>query len=249
MKISEKLICIPPHISTTWDQITFLYTEQDTHSEGLVLVLHLQNGNIVRIPHLDASIIDIAFAAHIKYLESQGVQKESPSKSISNLIQNLLGMPPDQIASIPIRFGIGGLSGGMEGLESAFQHNASQGDIPNLPPEVIEKITSMARLITNGDIGSFPKPEPHCNCMHCQVARSIHGNQGEKEGSQKEQEETVTEEDLRFRNWDIQQTGDKLYLVKNPLDAREQYNVYLGTPVGCTCGQSHCEHIKAVLNS
>ena len=61
--------------------------------------------------------------------------------------------------------------------------------------------------------------------------------------------EEVTDEDLKFRTWDIKQPGKKLYLVTNPLDNNENYNVFLGKPVGCTCGQKYCEHIKAVLNS
>jgi hypothetical protein len=81
--------------------------------------------------------------------------------------------------------------------------------------------------------------------MHCQVARAIHNESSLK----KENEDIVTEEDLRFRIWDIHQTGEKLYTVTNPLDPREQYNVFLGSPLGCTCGQNNCDHIKAVLSS
>ena len=40
-----------------------------------------------------------------------------------------------------------------------------------------------------------------------------------------------------------------LIVVTNPLDANEHYNVFLGDPIGCTCGQKNCEHIRAVLNS
>ena len=62
-------------------------------------------------------------------------------------------------------------------------------------------------------------------------------------------EEEITEDDLKFRNWDIRQTADKLYAVTNPLDENEHYSVFLGTPLGCTCGEKNCEHIRAVLNS
>jgi hypothetical protein len=62
-------------------------------------------------------------------------------------------------------------------------------------------------------------------------------------------EEEVSPHELKFREWDIQQAGDKLYNVSNPFDKGEQYQVYLGNPVGCTCGKSKCEHIVAVLNS
>ena len=63
------------------------------------------------------------------------------------------------------------------------------------------------------------------------------------------EEEIVSDEDLKFKTWDIVQTGEKLYDVTNPLDTKEQYHVYLGEPVGCTCGEQYCEHIRAVLSS
>ena len=62
-------------------------------------------------------------------------------------------------------------------------------------------------------------------------------------------EEIVSDEELRFKTWEISQTNDKLYLVSNPIDANEHYSVYLGEPVGCTCGEKHCDHIRAVLSS
>lgn len=239
VKINEKLICIPPHISTTWDQVTFLHTEEE--SGQLILVLHLSNGKVVKIPHLDSSIIDIAFAAHMRYLESAKPQ-EAQARHSGGIIQTLFGLSPDQLSAFPFKIGIGNA----EGLEMAFQHNPSQSNAPLLPPEIIEKIASIAKTLTNGDLSGFPKPEPHCNCMHCQVARAIHHlSSTESQGD----EELITEEDLCFRTWEVRQVGEKLYMATNPLDPREQYNVYLGSPVGCTCGQAHCEHIKAVLSS
>jgi hypothetical protein len=35
----------------------------------------------------------------------------------------------------------------------------------------------------------------------------------------------------------------------NPLDHKEHYNVFLGDPIGCSCGNNNCEHIQAVLKS
>jgi hypothetical protein len=72
---------------------------------------------------------------------------------------------------------------------------------------------------------------------------------GNKTQDEEEQEEMVSDEELKFRSWDVVQTGEKLYLVCNPIDSKEHYNVYLGEPIGCTCGQTHCEHIRAVLNT
>ncbi len=241
VKISDKLICIPPFISTTWDQISFLQSEKELMGTRFTLFLHLKDGKVVAIPELDASIVDIAFSAHIQHLErtnapKQDVQQKSPQGHLSHLMG-------EGIATFPIRLGS---ANGMEGIETAFQHNPAAAQTPNLPKEVVEKIAAIAKIITNGDLSGFPKPEPHCNCMHCQVARSIH-NLPEHEDT----EETVTKEDLTFRTWEIEQSKDvdKLYVVTNPIDPKEQYSVYLGNPIGCTCGESHCEHIHAVLSS
>lgn len=252
VKIDEKLICIPPYISTTWEQVAFLQSEEIPETHFFTLVIHLLEGKEVRIPNLDASLIDIAFAAHIKFLEKRS-SSVSPSrqktgeepKTIGSLMQLLTGLSPDQLTNMPIRFGISGIEG-LPGME-VFQHNQNQATTPDMAPEVLEKIAGMIKIMTNAETASFPKPEPHCNCPHCQVARSIHGLAKTEERASADQQ--VTEEDLKFRDWEIAKTGDQLYIVTNPLDPKEHYSVFLGTPIGCTCGQSHCEHIKAVLYS
>jgi hypothetical protein len=106
----------------------------------------------------------------------------------------------------------------------------------------LEKITTVARAFGLADTSALQDPEPNCNCVYCQVVRSL-------KQENKTPEEEVSESDLRFRNWDIVQTADKLYLITNPLDKNEHYNVYLGSPLGCTCGSKNCEHIRAVLSS
>jgi hypothetical protein len=248
VKIDEKLICIPPYISTTWEQVTFLQSEEDPATHQFTLIIHISDGKDVRIPNLDAALIDIAFSAHIKYLERKGQNRQKTSetsKTVGSLLHQLTGLSPDQLANIPIRFGIGGIEG-MPGME-ILQHNQSQADASDMPSDILEKISGMIKMMTNGEIAAFPKPEPHCNCPHCQVARSIHGETHQEDLSPPDQ--PVSDEDLKFRDWDITKKGDQLYCVTNPLDPREQYSVYLGIPVGCTCGQPHCEHIKAVLYS
>ncbi|HEY4831226.1 MAG TPA: hypothetical protein VIH61_01515, partial [Waddliaceae bacterium] len=146
VKIDEKLICIPPYISTTWDQVTFLQSEEDPETHLFALVIHLIEGRAVRIPNLDSSLIDIAFGAHIKFLERKNnplsKQKggEDP-KTIGALLQQMTGLSPDQLANMPVRFGIAGIEG-MPGME-VLQHNQSQGNAPDMPAEVLEKITGM----------------------------------------------------------------------------------------------------------
>jgi hypothetical protein len=248
VKINDKLICIPPYISTTWDHVTFLHAEEDLQTQQPILAIHLDDGNVVNIPNLDSSVIDIAFAAHLKFLEGETKKREQDSlpKTFQALVQKITGLSPEQIAGMTIRYGIGGLPN-VEGIEMAFQHNQAQSNAPDLPQEMLEKVVLMAKSLANGDISGFPKPEPHCNCMHCQVARALHGIEKKEEPAATE--EAVSEQDLRFRSWDIVQNGEKLYCVTNPENPGEQYNVYLGTPIGCTCGDPNCEHIIAVLHS
>jgi hypothetical protein len=250
VKIDEKLICIPPYISTTWDQVTFLQSEEGSEMHLFTLIIHLSDGKTVRIPNLDASLIDIAFSAHMHHLEktipsSPKSKGEGDLKTVGNLLQQITGLTPEQLSNMPIRLGISGVEG-MPGME-VLQHNPSQANGIDMPVEVLEKISGMIKMMTNGEVSAFPKPEPHCNCPHCQVARSIHNLAKQDERSEPDQ--PVADEDLTFRDWEISKKGDMLYVVTNPLPPREQYSVYLGSPVGCTCGQNHCEHIKAVLYS
>lgn len=239
-KINEKIICIPPYISTSWDRISFMQTDQLATGD-LTLVLHLDDGKCIKIHHLDKALIDLAFSAHLKYLESKGEERKVPAGPLG-FLQNVLGISPEQIEAMPIKFGVAGIPG-FENLEMALQHNPAQGNIPDLPSDVIEKIGNITKMITNGDPSAIPKPEPHCNCPHCQLARAMHGIEKQPVA----EDEPVTEEDLHFRDWDIKSIGENLYSVTNPLDTAEQYTVFLGKPVGCTCGREHCEHIKAVL--
>lgn len=244
VKIDEKIICIPPYISTTWDQVSFLQSSEDPETGLLMLTIHLTEGKTVCIPNADSSLIDIAFSTHVKYLESKTIQTQpgEAGKTMGSLLQHLTGLSPDQLTHMPIRFGISGLEG-MPGME-ALQHNSAYANAPDMPAEVLDKISGMIKMLSNGETSAFPKPESHCNCPHCQVARSVHDSQREADSPL---DQPVADEELTFRDWEIVKKGDKLYTVINPLDAEEQYSVYLGTPVGCTCGHAGCEHIKAVL--
>ena len=247
VKIDEKLICIPPYISTTWDHISFLQSEEEMGTGLFTLTIHLTEGKAVRIPNLDSSLVDIAFSSHVNYLEnvtSQAAQSKTDGevKAIGNLLQQLTGISPEQINNMPIRFGISPTDS-LPGME-ALQHNIAHANAPDMPTEILDKISGMIKMLSNGETLAFPKPEAHCNCPHCQVARSVHGIEKEVISAI---DQPVSDEDLTFRDWEIIKKSDKLYTVINPLDSLEQYSVHLGTPVGCTCGHSGCEHIKAVL--
>ena len=120
--------------------------------------------------------------------------------------------------------------------------------MPNLPLEFLLKVKEILHAFGLDRAEEMPPVEPSCNCPYCQIRRTPLNSGGSAEEAIVAEEE-ISDKDLSFRTWDIKQTAEKLYLVTNPLDEREQYSVFLGDPLGCTCGQKNCEHIRAVLNT
>lgn len=251
MKITKKIISIPPYISTTWANVAALQLKNKESGCGAVLLIVMRDNRQIEVPGLSEAQIEAIFIAHTSHLEEE---KEAENKmlkadmgSMGSLINASLPFMNDQVVGIPLKFGG---NGGIEGLTGALEHNEAQANLPDLPSEILNKISAIARIVGGEEaLQVLPRAEPECNCLHCQIVRAIHGD---TEGHAQEvegAEEEVTEEDLKFRTWDIEKTGENLYVVTNPLETQERYSVYLGKPVGCTCGQAHCEHIKAVLYS
>lgn len=229
MKISTKMLSIPPYLSTTWTQVRALYLK------GSDLIVCLNDNTQVAVPSLTSEAIAAIFAAHTAFLEMQSKSPALPEKphpfQIFTAGQGLEGSGLENIAS----------------FSSTLQHNPAQATMPDLPKEIIHKIGEISKIIAPNEVQNLPKPEANCNCPYCQIARAIH--EGIENVPEAKIEEDVTEEDLKFPEWDIQQIGEKLYTVTGRLDPKEKYNVFLGDPVGCTCGKPGCEHILAVLKS
>jgi len=223
MKITPTILSIPPYLSTTWKNISSLHVREERGTFTLIVLL--QNRVQVEVPGLDKATIDAVFEAHARSAEEVA------------MIKNPLEGPFS--FSLPLR-----PDGPIGTLGSGMQHNPEQAAIDPLPPEVLKKITMIARAFGLEDMSALPKAESNCNCIYCQVVRELHKSDGEET-----LELEVSAEDLKFRNWEVKQTGDKLYSVTNPLDENEHYSVFLGEPLGCTCGSKNCEHIRTVLNS
>ena len=249
MKITPRILSIPPYLSVTWAQVRAIYTK-----EG-ILTVSLTDGAVISVPNLTPEEIETVFNAHSNFAADQsGRKQELPSPTVQasspQAAQSSGKESPEGAAGPFIRFGFDNA----EALHSAMQHNPALGHIPSMPKEILDKIARIAKIMAPEDIENMPKAEPHCNCPHCQIARAIHGEASEPvetmpQGEAVAAEEEVSEEDLRFRQWDIAQIGEQLYSVTNCLDKTEHYQVYLGQPVGCTCGRSGCEHVLAVLKS
>lgn len=257
MKFSEKYLSIPPYISTSWSNVKAL------QMSGNLLVITLADDSRIHIPDLDFEALEQIFEVHASYLESSSRTTESPPKltefppklQIMKGLSNQLASDIFLEQSVALPFRIGTMSS-IEALGAAMQHSLEHANAPDLPREVLKKIASIATIIAPADLNQFPQPEPHCNCLHCQIARAINeGLEGNVNPSCKERcpsqesDEEVCDTDLTFQQWDIHQSGERLFVVSNKLDPKESYRVFLGEPVGCTCGRSGCEHMLAVLHS
>jgi hypothetical protein len=230
-RITSRLIFIPPYLSATWSEIRSLRV--DRQNGDLTLQVTLADGHTVAIPHLDEATVEKAFAEHVRFIEER---EETPPPSTPASFDSLMGMP------IAVDF-----SGDMESMSGVLQHNPAQSNAPALPSDVLNKIATIAQAV-GGNLQEMPPFELNCNCLYCQIARALQvGAAASEEGPSEEEE--VSADELQFRSWDIEQTGDKLYRVINPLDRFEEYQVFLGDPIGCTCGHKHCDHIRAVLSS
>lgn len=228
IKITDKILSIPPYISTSWSRIAAL------HMKGEVLAITLVDGDTLHLPHLTSETINLVFQHHAVYLEKE------QSTSANSDWSKLKGTMDQGEPAIRLAFG-----SPIDGLGSIMQHNPGQTNAPDLPPEILQKIGAIAKIIGPSEELLLPKAEPSCNCFHCQIARALNPTAL----SPMSEEAEVSDDDLIFQQWTITQTGDKLFSVVNRLDEHEKYNVYLGQPVGCTCGKQGCEHILAVLKS
>lgn len=221
-KINNQILSIPPYISTSWQNVASLHVcKEENH---FILMISLLTNQIIRVPNLTEAEIHHIFQTHSKVLEKQAEPKE--------IMGTTFGFP------IKMGYEI------LDGAGAFLQHNSKQAGAKDLPKEFLEKIAGLAKIVDfEGSTENFMKAEPHCNCPYCQIARVFESKTVELH------EEEVTLEDLQFREWDIEQMNEKVYIVTNPLDKQEKYQIYLGKPIGCTCGNSHCDHIRAVLES
>lgn len=233
MKVNEKILSLPPYISTAWIHVKAVHTEQNQ------LVVTLNDQKTIAIPGLDKEVIAKIFDAHTRHLEQKGAANQPPP------LQRMLGLPSMPEATMRLALG------DMQGVAIAMEHNSEMSGSPELPAEILEKIVEVTNLLGGQAQEIASKPEPHCNCPHCQIARALQQRGGKKLSNEPQEsvEETVTEDDLHFEEWVIEKGKEELYTVTNKLDPVESYQVFLGEPVGCTCGKRGCEHLLAVLKS
>jgi hypothetical protein len=246
MKINRHILSIPPHISTAWNNIRSLHV---THENAQTfLVITLLNQSVISIPNLSATTIEEIFQMHTKFLEQGSSQQEVAKEPSKTLPPFAFGGEASLTFGLPLKMGEGDVLNSFGGF---LQHSQEQANSPPLPQEMLKKVAAISKAMgLDKHIENMPKAEPHCNCPHCQVARALHEEPPRSPLPEKQSiDEPVEDAELKFREWDIQEIESQLYEVSNPFDAVERYQVFLGNPLGCTCGHKNCAHIKAVLNS
>lgn len=240
MKINEKILSIPPYISTTWSHISAL------RMKGNLLSITMTDGESINVSGLSPDEIHLVFSFHAAYLEKEVMPSTQTNPLLPNRESVKEGMTLFDQPTTTFSFAIGSL----DEFTNMLQHNPDQADAPDLPPEVLNKISQITKAIMPEEGMQLPEAEPHCNCFNCQIARVVSSQvESTKKNELGQVEEEVLEHELHFEEWAITQTGDNLYNVINRFDEHEKYSVYLGEPMGCTCGKEKCEHILAVLKS
>ena len=242
MKINEQVLSIPPYISTTWANIASI------RMKAAQLSITLNDGDTIHIPCLEKEIIDLIFKTHVEQIEKNNFQE-------LNIKKNRLEMETKHLSflfgenegrELPIGFGFATL----DGFNTIMQHNPQEMNAPDLPNVLLDKIESIAKMMTPEESVLLPKEVPNCNCFHCQITKTInHFAEKKSDFTIEIFEEPITDLDLQFNQWDVVAAGVDLFTVSNKLDTLEQYSVFLGNPVGCNCGHLNCEHIIAVLKT
>jgi hypothetical protein len=179
----------------------------------------LNNGSCVLLPDISPDQTDAIFQCHKRYL----------SKKISTegrVIQKFgMGLEIPGSGAIPL------------------QHNPLEAGGSHLPEEFIEKLAEITKATLPKEILSDFTPEPHCHCTFCEIARAANPGVEELVEIATPKEETIA------NRWIVQQVSEKLYTVSSSEDPAESYSVFLGQPIGCTCGKADCVHIISVLKS
>jgi hypothetical protein len=268
MSVTRKAFHLPPFISTSWTHVVSLHMEQEDHEQ--LLVVTLTNGAQICIPGLDERMLRHIFQMHAEVLEglsSTPISNEvalglKESESVRSRTARLAGSEPSDMqltlhgtetwqAAIENQGGLlDGLSLDPSRLSSLeqdlLQHRPELAESAPLPPLLLQRMSLMGRFLHPQLLAQMPRAEDGCGCPFCQLHRVLHG---EPPDTALPAVEEVKDEDLHFRSWLLEAKDEQLFIVSNPEDPQETYQVFLGEPLGCTCGQPNCEHIRAVLQS
>lgn len=236
MRINHKVLSIPPYISTSWKNICSLQSKKEDGKH--LLLIYLQDKSCITVPEIEEVVIKAIFEAHAKHLE---IENKASVQSVNKKSQTPATSPDSNIKSFE-----------MGSVNSLACHNEAERNAPDLPPYILTKVEQISKEMGLSNSATLPFPEPNCNCPFCQIAKSMQKS-SEAEVSftsfEEDEEEEISLEDLSFTSWMIRPLKTNLYQVVHPDEPEKNYEVFLDSPIGCTCGSNRCEHIKAVLTS
>ncbi|MGR3951570.1 MAG: SWIM zinc finger family protein [Chlamydia sp.] len=250
MKVTKTILFIPPYISTRWSSVSTL-SQINTDTIQVILT----DKNAISIPYLSQEQIEQIFSCHLESLEEPTsahhpeYMKQQDFVDLIALVQSGI----KEIMALILKLG----STAISSVGKALEHDSKNSKMALLSPEMREKVLMLLNVIPKEDILGMPLPEPDCNCMYCQISRILRtelefkaeNSDEEKIAQEDALEEEVHEHDLEFSEWSVSPISEKLFLVRNKLEPYEEYRVFLGNPIGCTCGKPNCEHIVAALRS
>ncbi len=249
MKINQRVLHIPPYISCRWSEIASIGVE--TKEGENLLQVQLLSGARAVVPNLTQDEIDLIFKMHIQHLEL-AAEDDDQLKNLkdSPFFSNLFQAPPmdTNVATsfgAPISFHLDA-----NDPSSLFQgHNPAFANSPPLPKEILDKITLIAKAI-GGEMVKEVEPITGCNCFFCQIARHL---QKEKVEEKKPHVPKNLPKDLLRGGidpeWMVEEVGPHMFTVSNRDEPGANYQVYLGNPIGCSCGSNRCQHIIAALKT
>jgi hypothetical protein len=268
MSVTRKAFHLPPFISTSWAHVVSLHMEHEDHEQ--LLVVTLTNGAQICIPGLEERLLRHIFQMHAEVMENHppsavssevavAVKESESARSVAARIpftEN--GDLAVTMNGIEAWQAVGENHGGLlEGLsidpsrlqsleQDLLEHRPELTDSAPLPPLLLQRMSLMGRFLHPQLLAQMPRAEDGCGCPFCQLHRVLHG---EPPDTALPAVAEVQDDELRFRSWLIEQQDDHVFVVSNPEDAQESYRVFLGDPLGCTCGHVRCEHVRAVLQS
>jgi len=267
MSVTHKALHLPPFISTSWAHVVSLHMEQEDHES--LLVVTLTNGAQICIPSLEDSLVRRIFRVHAEVIE-QTARAPSTGASLSSTAPPDMLLHPltEKVLAGDQQPSSHGDSAGPMTLPASqasilddlplhpealaeleghlLEHQPILADHPPLPTLLLQRMALMGRFLHPSLVAQLPRAESGCSCPFCQIHRVLHGEPPDTALSPGEE---VLPEELQFRSWEVKALGDHQVEVSNPEDPTESYQVFLGDPLGCTCGQPKCEHLRAALQA
>jgi hypothetical protein len=240
MKITDRYLSIFPNLCVAWDQIISL---QGSHIDGdkIELLVTVIPNQPIKLPILSIIAAEKIFEAYQGFQDKKDhVRIKIRQIPLNFDVNNSLG-----VQLPPLLFqGQSNFLNAIEQLSTSLKHNPQMSDLPDLPSELLEKISHAFKdlQLANEAEENAPlmQPYPDCKCLHCQIARSLQNGQ-----LNSEQHSPISHENL----WHVHAISKDEYFVSHTQNDGESHKVYLKPQVSCTCQQSGCAHIEAVLRS